>query len=198
MGLPLAIKQALKLSTTAYLFSAMVLLFLPEQFKGQSTMGTFILEQIILYIGGFSVFLCWELSHHLHQVLHTKRFVFAPPKGSAAAETNPSEPLLAALEESDPGSLPQYLAYLDLCMVCESDVDTWRRAAFFEETGDTYKRVIAVCLRPLELLAFNLGEAFEGGFVDKASQLSSQMEPLTNSQPQPKYYKVLNNFQVNN
>nr|TKS03890.1 uncharacterized protein D5086_0000148640 [Populus alba] len=195
MGLPLAIKRALKLSNVAYLCSAALLVFLPDQFKSGGTMGQFITEQIILYIGSFSVFLCWELSHHLHQVLHTKRYLFAPPKGSAAAETNPTEPLLAALEESIPDSLPQYLAYLDLCMVCENNVDAWRRAAFFEETGETYKKVVAACLRPLEQLTSNLREVLEGCYVGKAHQLSNQLQSPTDSQLDSKHYESLNNFQ---
>ncbi|KAL9386250.1 hypothetical protein Peur_019374 [Populus x canadensis] len=196
MGLPLAIKRALKLSNVAYLCSAALLVFLPDQFKSGGTMGQFITEQIILYIGSFSVFLCWELSHHLHQVLHTKRYLFAPPKGSAAAETNPSEPLLAALKESIPDSLPQYLAYLDLCMVCENNVDAWRRAAFFEEIGETCKKVVAACLRPLEQLTSNLSEVLEGCYVDKAHQLSNQLQSPTDSQLDSKHYESLNNFQM--
>jgi nucleoporin NDC1 len=76
MGLPLAIKRALKLSNVAYLFLSVLQVFLPEQFKSGGTMGQFITEQIILYIGSFSVVFCWELSHHLHQVSINVLIVF--------------------------------------------------------------------------------------------------------------------------
>ncbi|KAI7993261.1 hypothetical protein LOK49_LG11G01742 [Camellia lanceoleosa] len=194
MGLPSAIRQALKLSSAAYFFSAVLAVFLHYEFKGQVTMVKLIVEQIILCIGVFVVFLCWELNHHLHQVLHTRRFIFAPPKGSAAAETNPSEPLLTALERT-PRSLMQYLAYLDLCMVCESNVDTWRRAAFFEETGDTYKRVIIVCLRPLEQFASKLGEGLESS-VDKSFQLGHQLQLPTDPQLGSRLHEIFYDFQL--
>ncbi|KAL5721581.1 hypothetical protein ACHQM5_005207 [Ranunculus cassubicifolius] len=175
MELPSAIRNALKLSSLSFLCSAVVVIFLPVQFKSHSTIWKFIAEQVIFYVGSVAVCLCWELSHHLHQVLHTKRCIFAPPKGSAAAETNPSEPLLATLEESTPKSLLQYLAYLDLCMTCESNVDTWRRAAFFKETGETYRRVIALGLRPLEHMTSKLVEGLEGSSEEKTNQLSQQL-----------------------
>ncbi|PSR89075.1 Nucleoporin like [Actinidia chinensis var. chinensis] len=196
MGLSLATLQALKLSTAAYFFSAVMYAFLPYEFKGHVPMGKLIAEEIIFYMGLFVVFLCWELNHHLHQVLHTKRFMFAPPKGSAAAGTNPSEPLLAALEESTPRSIVQYLAYLDLCMVCENNVDTWRRAAFFEETGETYKRVIAVCLRSLEQFASKLGEGLESCSVDKSVQLGNQLRLPTDSQLDSRLHELFYDFQL--
>ena len=68
MGLPSAIGQAVKLSAAAYIFSGVLILFLQDQFGSHIKMGNFILEQIIFYVGIFSVCLCWELSHHLHQV----------------------------------------------------------------------------------------------------------------------------------
>ncbi|KAL2539672.1 Nucleoporin protein Ndc1-Nup [Abeliophyllum distichum] len=191
IGLPLAVGQALKFSAAGYLLSGVLAFFLLNGYTSQDTMGKFISEQIIFYIGSFVVIVSWELSHHLHQVLQTKRFIFAPPKGSAAAETNPSEPLLDALEESTPKSLLQYLAYLDLCMVCESNVDTWRRAAFFEETGETYKRVIAVCLRPLEQLTLKLNESLDSSSIENSFQLSSQLRTPAVG---PEYSKLCESF----
>ncbi|CDO98598.1 unnamed protein product [Coffea canephora] len=196
MGLPSAFGQALKLSTAAYFFSSVVLFFLPDEYGSNFAIGKYIAQQIIFYIGTFLVFLCWELSHHLHQILHTKRFIFAPPKGSAAAETNPSEYLLAALEESTPKSLLQYLAYLDLCMVCERNVDTWRRAAFFEETGETYRRVISVCLRPLEQLALNLGAGLESSLGEKSAYLSDQLRSPTDRLGDSRLHESFNDFQL--
>ncbi|XP_057952218.1 uncharacterized protein LOC131146567 [Malania oleifera] len=196
VGFPGAVRQALKLSSASYLISAFLVVFLTDRHKGYSTIGKFIGEQIIFYIGSFVVFLCFELSHHLHQVLLTKRFIFAPPKGSAAAETNPSEHLLAALEESTPRSLLHYLAYLDLCMVCERNVDTWRRAAFFEETAETYKRVVAACVRPLEQFVLKLGEGLESCSVDNTWQLSNQLGPPTDSCIESKFYELFNDSQL--
>ncbi|KAK6921328.1 Nucleoporin protein Ndc1-Nup [Dillenia turbinata] len=194
MGFPFAIRYAMKLSSVSYVLSAILLVFMPDQFKNQRTYGRFIAGELIFCAGSFCIVLCWELCHHLHQVLHTKRFVFAPPKGSAAAETNPSEPLLAALEDSTSRSLLQFLAYLDLYMVCESNVDSWRRAAFFEETGETYKRVVAVCLRPLEQLASRLCEGLEGS-VGKGYELSHQLQPPADA-PTSKLHEPFDDFQL--
>ncbi|XVE77465.1 hypothetical protein DITRI_Ditri13aG0065100 [Diplodiscus trichospermus] len=195
MGIPSAITQALKLSAAAYLLSALLLVFLPHGFNTDLKLGNMFGQHVISYAVSFSMFLCWELTHHLYQVLHTKRFMFAPPKGSAAAETNPSEPLLAALEESPPTSLLKYLVYLDLCMVCENNVDYWRRAAFFEETGETYRRVAAVCLNPLEQLASKLVQVFEGSPDDKVYRISDQLQS-TNSRQNAKCYELMSNFQL--
>ncbi|XP_043715607.1 uncharacterized protein LOC122664001 [Telopea speciosissima] len=196
MGLPSAFRQALKLSTVAFLCSSVVVVFLPDQYKGQGTMVQSIVNQIIFYVGSSMVSLCWELSHHLHQVVHTKRCIFAPPKGSAATETNSSQPILAALEESTPRSLLQYLAYLDLCMVCEGNVDIWRRAAFFEETGETYRRVMAVCLRPLEQLTSNLGELLEDCSGDRTDQVSHQLLSAADTHMDSKLNESFNDFQL--
>ena len=63
-----AVGQAIKLSAAAYIFSGVLILFLQDQFESHIRMGNLIFEQIIFYVGGFSLCLCWELSHHLHQV----------------------------------------------------------------------------------------------------------------------------------
>lgn len=95
------------------------------------------------------------------QVILTRRHVFAPPLGSTLAETQPSEQLLSILEDVESPSLAQHLAYLDLCIVAESNVDTWRRTAFFEESGETYKRIISACLGPLDNLTLRLVKGLE-------------------------------------
>ncbi|XP_020080306.1 uncharacterized protein LOC109703964 [Ananas comosus] len=196
MGLPSSIKRAVKLSIRALFCSFILMLFLPKEFKGKRTIGRHIIQQIKFFIGTFTVSLCWEISHHLLQVVHTRRCIFAPLQGSAAAETNPSKILLETLEQSSPRSLLQYLAYLDLCMVSESNLERWRRAAFFEETGETYRRVVNACLRPLEQLASKLAEGLEGFYVDKADFLSQQLNPPLDIHVQSRLFETFNDFQL--
>ncbi|RAL49144.1 hypothetical protein DM860_017174 [Cuscuta australis] len=196
MGIPSAIRRAVKLTTIGFLLASLLSFGLPSELRGQMTAMKFITEHIIFYMGTFVLFLCWELSHHLHQVLQTKRFVFSHPKGSAAAETNPSEPLLVTLEESMPRSLLQYLAYIDLCMVCESNVDSWRRAAFFEETGETYKRVVDACLQPLEKFTRGLCEVLDSPCGDTSFQFSYQLRPSPELLADSKLYESFEDNQV--
>ncbi|GAU39932.1 hypothetical protein TSUD_275340 [Trifolium subterraneum] len=171
MGIPLAVKCAFKFSTVAFIFSAVFLDIIPHPFKCSIGTPAFFAEQIVFFVASFTIFLCWELSHNIHRVVYTERSVFA-------AETNPCEHLLLALEKRNPTSLSGYLAYLDLCMVWENNVDTWWRAAFFEESGETYKREIAVCLRPLEQLTSRLGEVL-GNSAEKPTNLSNPLSSPT-------------------
>ena len=131
----------------------------------------------------------------LVQVLHTKRYVFAPPKGSLAVETSPSDFFLATLEESNPRSLLKYLGYLDLSMVCGSNVEPWRRAAFFEETGETYKRVVAACLRPLEQFASKLAEGLTCS-ADHTNKLSHQLSSPNDIFRSSEILESFSDFQV--
>ncbi|RHN38725.1 putative nucleoporin protein Ndc1-Nup [Medicago truncatula] len=191
--IPFAAKYAYKLSIVGFFSSAILSVMIPDPdpfIKCITATREFVAEQIVLFVATFAIFFCWELTHTLHRVLHTKRFVFAPPKGSAAAEKNPSELLLSVLQRSNPTSLLRYHAYLDLCMVSENNVDAWRRAAIFEKTGQTYKLVIAVCLRPLEQLASRLRKDL-GNSAGKPTNLSNQLSSPTDV----KHIEELDNFQ---
>ncbi|CAL9782668.1 unnamed protein product [Musa acuminata subsp. burmannicoides] len=196
IGLSQSLKRALKLSVQAYVSSVILIFFLPDQLKNQNMIGKFIIQQLRFYIGILTVSICWELSHHLLQDVHTRRCIFAPPQGSAAAETNPSEILLETLEQSNPRSLIQYLAYLDLCIVTESNAEPWRRAAFFEETGETYQRTINVCLRPIEQLASGLAEGLEGFSINRSDLLSKQLNSPVDIQVDSRLHEALNDFQI--
>ncbi|URD84421.1 Nucleoporin protein Ndc1-Nup [Musa troglodytarum] len=196
IGLSQSLKRALKLSVQAYVSSVILIFFLPDQLKNKSMIGKFIVQQLRFYIGILTVSICWELSHHLLQDVHTRRCIFAPPQGSAAAETNPSEILLETLEQSSPRSLVQYLAYLDLCIVTESNAEPWRRAAFFEETGETYQRTINVCLRPIEQLASGLAEGLEGFSINRSDLLSKQLNSPVDIQLDSRLHEALNDFQI--
>ncbi|KAL9224353.1 hypothetical protein vseg_000396 [Gypsophila vaccaria] len=194
MGFPSAFKQALSLSVTSFLVSGVVVWLLPEYNKSRVA-GGFFAEQVIYFIGSFAVVLSSELILHLHKILHTKRFVFAPAKGTAAMETNAGEPLLTTLEESANRSLLQYLAYLDLNMVCSNNIEPWRRAAFFEETGETYKRVVAVCLRPLEQLASKIAESLESS-ADNINKLSHQLSSPNDIRQSSEILEAFGDFQL--
>jgi hypothetical protein len=68
----------------------------------------------------------------------------------------------------------QYLAFQDLCAVSECNIEPWRRGAFFEESGETYKRIVTACLKPLEDFTSKIAEALEGFSSDKPELLSQQ------------------------
>ncbi|KAJ0974484.1 hypothetical protein J5N97_016449 [Dioscorea zingiberensis] len=196
MGLSACLKRALKLSAQAVTCSIVLVMFLPSEFRSEFRFGRFLIQLFNFYIGTSVVSICWELSHHLLQVVHTRRCAFAPPKGSAAAETNPSEILLETLEQSSPRSLLQYLAYLDLCTVSESNVEPWRRAAFFEESGETYRRVIAACSRPLEQLTSMITEGLEGYSKNEIDSLSHPLNLPTYTHMDSRLLEAFNDFQL--
>lgn len=69
MGLPSSLRRASELSANAYVFSTLLVAFVTSQFGFQYSLGKSLLEQIVLFIGVSAVFVCWELSRHLHQAL---------------------------------------------------------------------------------------------------------------------------------
>eukprot|EP00897_Mesotaenium_endlicherianum_P010704 jgi/Mesen1/9662/ME000671S09023 len=116
---------------------------------------------------------CWEMGSYLLEVVLTERCVFAPPLGSTAADTSPSDMLLAALAFTGrKAPVIRHLALMDLCHVAEETASSWRRAALFEETGGaaTYSRVVGLCTGHLDALTVGIQEAMRGP--------SAQQQPL--------------------
>ncbi|KAL5207952.1 hypothetical protein ABZP36_032387 [Zizania latifolia] len=176
MGLLPSGKRALKVSLQAFFLSFILIFVLPQQFRIRGSIGSQIITQIGIFIMSTAISFCWEISHHFVQVAHTRRCSFAPPQSTAAAETNPTEYILETLELSDLRSLMQYLAYQDLCAVSECNLQPWRRGAFFEESGETYKRIVTACLKPLEEFTSKISEALEGFSSEKPELLSQQFK----------------------
>jgi nucleoporin NDC1 len=75
MGIPLAAKRAFKLSTVAFIFSAVLLEIIPHPFKCSIGTQAFFTEQFVFFVASLAIFFCWELTHNLHRVgvfyLHT-------------------------------------------------------------------------------------------------------------------------------
>nr|ACG45501.1 hypothetical protein [Zea mays] len=174
MGVLPSGERALKLSMQAFFLSLFMIFFLPWQFRTGGSIGSQILTEISIFIVTTGVSLCLEINHHFVQVVHTRRCSFAPPQSTAAADTNPTEFILESLEQSDPRSLIQYLAYQDLCVASECNLEPWRRAAFFEESGETYKRIVTTCLKPLEEFTSKIAESLEDFSSDKPELMLQQ------------------------
>lgn len=68
MGIPLAAKRAFKLSTVAFIFSAILLEIIPHPFKCSIATKKFVAEQIVFFVASFAIFFSWELTHNLHTV----------------------------------------------------------------------------------------------------------------------------------
>lgn len=161
----------------------------------KSERSLFARELDFIALAAFTAVL-WEMSHHLVQTLHTRRHKFAPPFGTSASETSPSEMLLIALEETEKSSLIHYLATLDLCMLSDHNSDLWRLHALFEESGDTYSRVVSACLKPLNTLTVKLAKGLDGSSeVHKKDSLKQQMQ-LPGQVLVPPAYKLFNDYQL--
>ncbi|GAQ78531.1 hypothetical protein KFL_000140520 [Klebsormidium nitens] len=111
--------------------------------------GSFLERALLSAMVGTLTAFCWELGRSVARIILTERHYFTPPPGTISTETAPADALLTALRNPKP--LARHLAFLDLCYVAERSVDKWRRAAFFrDETGTSYKKVIDLCLEPVE------------------------------------------------
>lgn len=181
LGFLKMIKTSLKLAVISVpLAEAAIIILNSSSFAivgtNKSQRSFFVRELDFMALAAFTAVL-WEISHHLVQSLHTRRHRFTPPFGTSAAETNPSEMLLIALEDSEKSSLLRYLAVLDLCMLSEHNSDAWRLHALFEESGETYSRVVSTCLGPLDMLTVKLAKGLESSSeAHKKDSLKQQMQ----------------------
>lgn len=181
LGLAKMIKTAFKLSVASIPFAEVTILILNSSTLAavgiKSSERSLFTREVDFVFSALFTAICWEMCHHLTQILHTKRHKFAPPFGSSAAEASPSELLLIALEETEKNSLAHYLAVLDLFMLSENNADSWRLCALFEETGETYQRVVLECLKPLDMLTLKLAKGLDGSSeVYKKDFLKQQMQ----------------------
>jgi nucleoporin NDC1 len=102
-----------------------------------------------------------------------------------------------ALEESERNSLTHYLAALDLCMLAEGNCDKWRLAALFEETGETYLRVISECLKPVDTLTTKLVKGLGGSSEPKKDFLKQKLMMGSSGQDRMlSSHNILNEYQV--
>ena len=67
-------------------------------------------------------------------------------------------------------------------MVSESNLEPWRRGAFFEESGETYKRIVTACLKPLEEFTSIIARALEEYSTESLSQQSLLFSAFDDSQ----------------
>jgi nucleoporin NDC1 len=68
----------------------------------------------------------------------------------------------------------------------ECNLEPWRRAAFFEESGETYKIIVTTCLKPLEEFTSKIAEALEDFSSDKPELMLQQS----------KLFSAFDDFQV--
>eukprot|EP00250_Pteridium_aquilinum_P006221 c16184_g1_i1 orf=644-2320(+) len=200
LGFTRIIRTSFKLALISVPFAELAIIILNSSTLAadgtkNSQRSFFIRELDFVVLAAFTAVL-WEMSHHLVQTLHTRRYKFAPLFGTSAAETSPSEMLLIALEETEKSSLPHYLATLDLCMLSESNSDPWRLHALFEESGETYSRVVSTCLKPLNMLTMKLAKGLDGSSeVYKKDSLKQQMQ-IPGQESVPPAYQILHDQQL--
>jgi len=68
--IPFAAERAYKLSITAFILSAILLMIIPQSHPLEYNIAIpkFVAEQIVFLVATFAIFFCWELNHTLHRV----------------------------------------------------------------------------------------------------------------------------------
>lgn len=197
LGFSEMLRRSFKLAVLSVPFAeASVLILNSSTFvvvSRESSEPSFIVRELDFMVLAALTALLWEIAHHLVEALHTRRYRFAPPFGTSAAETNPSDMLLVALEESEKSSLTHYLATLDLCMLAEHNSDAWRLQALFEESGETYSRVVSINLKPLDMLTMKLAKGLDG--LSAKDSLKHQMQ-VPGQELVPPAYQIFNDYQL--